>query len=84
MTSENESMLKELGQFRGAKTSASGDQSRQEVASQLAALRAEKDRQIEELTADKERLQSLIEQLQNVSLIDPSWNFLYYVNMLRS
>ena len=33
---------------------------------ELAALRAEKDRQIEELNAEKERLQSQIEQLQNV------------------
>ena len=60
-------MTKELNELRSLKAHTSGgDQSRSDVEAQLAALRAEKDRQIEELNAEKERLQSQIEQLQNV------------------
>jgi cell division protein FtsB len=60
-------MTKELNELRSLKAHTSGgDQSRLDVEAQLAALRAEKDRQIEELNAEKERLQSQIEQLQNV------------------
>jgi hypothetical protein len=67
LTHENETMTKELNELRSLKAHTSGgDQSRLDVEAQLAALRAEKDRQIEELNAEKERLQSQIEQLQNV------------------
>ena len=61
-------MTKELNELRSLRAHTSGgDQSRPDVVeAQLAALRAEKDRQIEELNAEKERLQSQIEQLQNV------------------
>jgi hypothetical protein len=60
-------MTKELNELRSLRAHTSGgDQSRPDVEAQLAALRAEKDKQIEELNSEKERLQSQIEQLQNV------------------
>ena len=73
LTSENNS-LKELGQHP------SSNYWQQEIESQMVALRAEKDHQIEELIANNERLQLHIEQLQNVSrsfdFYNLSWNFI--------
>ena len=70
LSEENEHLKTEMCDFRSlniqfATSVSGGDQSRPEVQAQL----TEKDRQIEELIADKKKLQSQIEQLVNVRLI---------------
>jgi hypothetical protein len=70
LTEENEHLKNEMCDLRShniqfATSVSGGDLSRPDVQAQL----TEKDRQIEELIADKKRLQSQIEQLVNVRLI---------------
>ncbi len=69
MIEENEQLKNEMCDVRSlniqfATSVSGGDLSRPDVQAQL----TEKDRQIEELIADKKRLQSQIEQLVNVRL----------------
>ena len=62
---ENESLAKELAELRSIREQQTMTSSN--VEAQLNAARAEKDQIIEELMAEKERLQQQIDHLQNVS-----------------
>ena len=77
MSQENEVLTKELSELRSIREQQTMTSSN--VEAQLNAARAEKDLIIEELLAEKERLQQQIDHLQNVSI----FVLLFYLNYFQ-
>ena len=75
MTQENENLTKEVTELKSRQAAlktmpvAASASLTSTYEAQLSAVKAEKDQLIEELNAEKDRLQQQVEHLQNVSFI---------------